>query len=374
MSEEYCIIDASNLTSLNGATDRTSAFANLLSKSGYNVKVYTPGPISETPHSEILEDVEIVPVGDNVHLKSKGSLLRAFVLAVLQKIPENSILQIEHAALGGIASLLSNREFILDVHEFQSLLSKFRLKQESIRFGRVENRVLGYLEKRGIEACSEVIFTTNNAVSIIEKLDVGYENKSIVPNGYFPHIIQNRQTQQFANGRVVFLGSLKPRLDIECLAEISNLEAVSELSIIGGGDDEVVEKVRELSGQSDSVRYYGKQPYNEVVNVLSNSSVGINPFRSIVSDEYMKTASPVKLNYYAAVGLPIVATPGTEIFKNLENSGAARSADNSREHVEQIKEILEEEEIYQMMREASLECGSEMTWEHRLRPFISSLE
>lgn len=355
---DICLVHGGDLAEPSGGTDRVSAFMAGLDDAGYDVAVVVPAPDGEVP--ERLDPVEIIPVSTG----TRGVIdqpIRAVKLA--RKAREvaderNARLQVEHATLAGAMDVLGVSFDILDMHDlsFQSPLYGDR------PFGSFVQRVIRHVEGRAVSEASEVVVVSERMAELVaEEWDVSRDQLAVIPNGYFPEAVEPHRETETVPGRVVFLGTLHPKVDVEALTAVAELPGVEECVVIGDGPQR--EALKEAAATVEDLRVTGQLPDKEAFPLLASATVAINPQHA---SNLQAASSPVKLYYYAALGRPMVLTEGPELAETLARAGAAQLVSSRGGFTEEVCTLLNNGEFRKEMSEAALRAGRRSTWNSRV--------
>lgn len=109
-----------------------------------------------------------------------------------------------------------------------------------------------------------------------------------------------------------------------------------------------------------NVRLVGAKPPSELPRFLKSFDVGIIPYKG---EEFLKGCQPTKTFEYLAAGLGVVSAPIPELVAYAE---VVRLAENAREFVERIREMLQSGNK-QEFRSRCVEIARAQTWDARVR-------
>jgi glycosyltransferase involved in cell wall biosynthesis len=160
------------------------------------------------------------------------------------------------------------------------------------------------------------------------------------------------------------MGTLHPKVDVEVFEQVASLSGVSDLIIIGDGAQR--NKVERLADDYDSVRATGRLPDEEAFELLGSASIAINPQ---TQSELQRSSSPVKLYYYAALGLPMVVAPGPTVVRELVERDAAVTADGSRMVANRVENLLSDDERRSALSGNAREAAESFQWTRRIDKF-----
>lgn len=356
-----CIAHGGTIAEPGGGTDRITAFCSGLSKE-HNVTLVVPEFDGEPPSR--LDETEIIEVS-----ASESRIIEALRLARAAHraaARRDAILQFEHSVLGGFGALTGRREFIVDMHD----LAFPRYDHTNTKLAPLLKHGVRYLEKLGVTTAEHTVVVSDTMGEIIEGLwDIPPSCTSVVPNGYFKEKVKQMSTEKTVSGRVVFLGTLHPKVDVDAIQEVAQLPAVKELFVIGDGYHR--DRLDSLAVQNgmEALNVMGSLPDEEAFSLVSSSEIAINPQKH---SALQRTSSPVKFNYYAALGTPMVISSGPDSAEKLEEAGAAILVGPDENFAESIPHLLRNEELKASMARNAKEISNELTWSKRTKQIEES--
>jgi glycosyltransferase involved in cell wall biosynthesis len=313
------IAHARDISIEDGGSVRVTSLARELQKIGHEITLVVPQPTNEIPFD--LGSVDIVTVsqpetGDIQNFTDKAS--RAIsILRKSIKISDNknSVLKIENSNLAGVATFIGGTNYILDAHDL-GYTQPLPMYQGSL--GPLARKLVQRLEKRGVRNATHIISASKKLSEFfISEWEVDADMVTTVPNGIDLNI-RKYASHSTISGQVVFMGSLRPMIDVDIFSRISKLDCVSKMVVIGDGPKK--ESLLERAEENPKLKVLGYLPKEEAYSIVSKSQVAINP--QIGSSAQVAT-SPVKLYHYAGLQVPIVTTEGPEFAETLKNRGVA---------------------------------------------------
>jgi glycosyltransferase involved in cell wall biosynthesis len=352
-----CLGHGGDLGEPSGGTDRVSALAAGLTEHGFDVTVVVPTPSGPVP--DRLDPVECVYVDP-----PPSSALKAAAVArraAKRARDDDAVLQLEHSTLAGIGTLTGVDGYVLDMHD----LGYSRFDHVDTPAAPLLRRTVKHIEKRALRRADHVVVVSEVMADLVERLwDVPSGSVSVIPNGYFPETVAPFHDVPTEPGRVVFLGTLHPKVDVDTIVAIAGLSAVSEMVVIGDGAQR--DRLERAAEQVDALRTTGRLPDGDAFELVASAAAVVNP--QTVS-AIQRSSSPVKLYYYAALGKPMVVTPGPSMVESLVRHGAAVTARSRRNFVDRVRAVLEDPTFAATLGENAQHVAEDYIWQNKIDSF-----
>ncbi len=361
MAKSVCIAHGGDVSKPGGGTNRVIEFARALNESDFKVHLVVPTPEMEYPQT--LEGVNI----HKVPIRARGvndQFLRGFLVSIKSKKiaeRENSILQIEHSTLGGIASLLGCSNYVLDIHDlgFGGDLYK------SIPLA---PKIVYHLEKRSVKRAAKIIVVSEEMKNfILDKWKIDESKIEIIPNGTY-NKVSIFKTDEEIEGLVSFLGVLTKNVDYHKIIKLAKELEDIKIYVIGDGTirKELLDKLKREG--INNVVVPGYLPDKEAYKILAESQVCLFPLRDTF---HTKVAMHMKTLDYAALGKPI-ATDRDATGNIFARNNAALVSDPSdpSEFIENVKRLLKDEELRRTLSKNAKNLVRSYTWEKQGRKLV----
>jgi glycosyltransferase involved in cell wall biosynthesis len=360
---DLCIAHGGDMGEPSGGTDRVSALARGLQDRGFDVTLVTPRPSDPVPAR--LEPVDLVhvdpPVGNPVARAS--SVVRRAARVARERGAE---LQIEHSTLAGVGTLHGIEGYVLDMHD----LGYSRFDHVGGPVAPALRAGVRRLERRAVERADDIVVVSESMGAMVCDLwDVPPEAVTVVPNGFFPETVRSVADVSTVPGRVVFFGTLHPKVDAETLTALADYPEVSDLVVIGDGAQR--ERLEGASASRESMRLTGRLPDAEAFELVASAAVVVNP--QTVS-AIQRASSPVKLFYYAALGKPMVVTAGPPIAARLVEQDAAVVTVSPAHFVDRVRAALDDDSFATTLAENAEAASAEFRWSRRVDEMVSLYE
>jgi glycosyltransferase involved in cell wall biosynthesis len=336
-----------------------TALAAGLQDRGFDVSLVVPEPVATLP--DCLADVAVRSV-ETDRFGFSNALTRAETVASTARqvaAAQDAVLQLEHSTLAGVGTLRRCNGYVLDMHD----IGYSRYDHVESSAAPILKRGIAWLERRGIDQATHVVAVSEYMRETLrDDWGVADERITVVPNGFFPKRIEEYRDVEEVPGRVCFLGTLHPKVDIETLKAVGRLPAVSELVIVGDGAQR--DRVDTLATEMESVRATGRLPDEEAFKLVASAQVLVNPQ---TESELQRSSSPVKLYYYAALGKAMVVTEGPSVVEELVSARAAKSASSQQGFVSTVERVLKSPDLREELSRNARRATKGFRWDERLR-------
>ncbi|WP_254538278.1 glycosyltransferase [Halomarina litorea] len=361
--EHVCIAHAGDVTDPSGGTDRVTALAGGLSDRGASVTLVVPEVDGSLPDG--LDGVTVRESGDRGNtLATTAALARTADALATER---GARLQFEHSILAGIGALVGCSDYVLDMHD----LAYSRYDHVGGLVAPVARPLVRLLERVAVTRAGHVVVVSDSMREVVEDWGVDPGSLSVVPNGYRPDAVASMPGRERVPGRVSFLGTLHPKVDVDALVAVARLPSVSELCVIGDGNHR--ERLERLAARADldALRVTGRLPDEEAFDLVARSEVVVNPQHPSL---LQRASSPVKLYYYAALGTPVVATAGPAPARELAEAGAAVlvDGDGDGDFAGAVADLLGDAERRREMAANARQAAADWTWSRRVTAFAET--
>lgn len=357
-----CIAHGGDITEPSGGTDRITAFASGLSERGHDVTLVVPEGDGERPAR--LDSVRVETVGTDGFGRGTG-VGRALAVAWRAKqvaAERDATIQFAHSTLAGFATLVGCDDYVLDMHD----LAFARFDHVDSLLAPVLEQGVSWLERRGVRNARHIVVVSEYMKEfVIDEWGVADSAVTVLPNGFFEERRDTFVDTETVPGRVVFLGTLHPKVDVDALRETANLPAVDELVVVGDGA--LREELDTAADELDSLRTTGRLPDEEAFDLVASASVVVNPQEP---SALQAASSPVKLFYYASLGVPMVVTSGPGPAEKFAAAGGAELVEPGDPFADQVAQILRDGDRRDEMAESAGTAAEGTTWTAR----VSQLE
>lgn len=216
--------------------------------------------------------------------------------------------------------------------------------------------------ERQLIARADVLFTGGH--SLFEVKSRLHPNVHAFPSSVdIEHFAAARQPQaqpadqsRIELPRLGFYGVIDERLDIELLAELSDMRPHWQLMLIGP-----VVKIDPLTlPRRPNIHYLGPKVYDELPRYLAGWDVALLPF---ALNESTRFISPTKTPEYLAGGCPVVSTPITDVVRTYGNCGVVRIAATAAEFVAAAEAALADTSDRQRLLRRADRVLEGMSWD-----------
>lgn len=210
---------------------------------------------------------------------------------------------------------------------------------------------------------------------IIEKIRSFSARKDIfhLPNSPQFDMIKRIEPQKKDRYRLVLTaGKVSVQLEISrilsALEGIIKLEPRVTLHIVGDVDQLTQRHISQTVLQKNVV-LYGMLPYNEAIEIVAYSSVGIVWYSKKV--DHILFGDSLKIREYAAAGLPIISDDITDTAQEMTRYDAGSIIHNEEEMINTVMQLVHDDELYGKKRENAIVWAQKKDKKRIMREFIN---
>ena len=359
-------------------TNRVIAFTKAFVDAGFDVYLVIPKPrYKKYLPKELWEEIKIytVPIG------ARGvtdQIARAVsVLYRTKKVASriNAIIQVEHSALGGMASILGVTNYVLDVHDI-SFASPVYSK---LPFSSFTLKSIYTIEKNAVTKASRMIVVSNRMKRfLVKKWKIPEEKIVVIPNGFNQEIIQkvlDKLNKVEERKIVARTGTLFEHLSVEALIHLAKSLRNSDVKILLIGDGPLrsyIEK-RVRDENLKNVIITGFLPYEKAMKLTLKACVVFECMKKSLTTMF---AQPVKVLDYAALGKAMALSDVSEISYELGRKGGALVSDpeDIDAFIDNIHKLLENDKLRKQIGQKAKEFVKDYTWEKQGKKLVKLYE
>jgi glycosyltransferase involved in cell wall biosynthesis len=265
---------------------------------------------------------------------------------------------------------------ILDIHDIvpEFYASKFKVRESSLVF-----RLLVFLEKLSIAYSNHVIISNHLWYEKLIGRSVKPEKCTAIINYPDQSIFRRQQPQARSNGAFVmcYPGSLNwhQGLDIavEAVALLREQAPNLKFRIFGNGPDrEKLHSMVRARNLEDRVFLEGVVPMETVVDIMSNTDLGVVPKRN---DPFGGDAFSTKIMEFMAMNVPIIASR-TRIDQYYFNDKLVQffEPDNAQDLAAKIFDLMCNSEKRSALVKASSEFIAENNWDVKKQDYFDLVD
>ncbi|TYL36432.1 hypothetical protein CV102_22680 [Natronococcus pandeyae] len=362
-----CIAHGGDPSDPSGGTDRIATFATGLVDVGHDVTLVTPQPSNGL--SADLEGVEHVTVPITPRRTVDQPIRAAMVSHRAFRIARrrDAYVQIEHSSQAGVAALMGKSGFVLDMHDLVFPSPQYRLPL----LDPVSKRVLSRIERAGVERSDHVIVVSSPIKEfLVERWGVPRGRISVIPNGFSPVRTDGFLDVPEVSGRVGFIGTLHPKLDLQTFAAVAGAPEVESVVVIGDGSmhQQLERLARRTSG---TITLTGRLPHEKAMGLLASSQVVVYPIRESL---HTRMLSSRKIFDYAALGKAMVLddVSDSDIWARFKSEDAAVFADpdDRADFVHNVRVLLRDDDRRAAVGRTARELATDYTWDKRVDELV----
>lgn len=352
-----CLAHGGDVTEPSGGTDRVTAFASGLADRGHDVTLVVPEGDGALPDRLDSVWVETVPTDGVARGTGVGRALAVARRAKRVADERDAVVQFAHSSLAGLATLVGCRDYVLDMHD----LAFARFDHTDSALAPLLERGVSWLERRGVRRARHVVVVSEYMREFLtDEWGVAESDVSVLPNGYFEERRDAFADAETVPGRVVFLGTLHPKVDVAALRATAGLPEVEELVVVGDGA--LRAELDAAADELDALRTTGRLPDEAAFDIVASASVVVNPQEP---SALQAASSPVKLFYYAALGVPMVVTAGPDPAERFAAAGGAELVEPGESFADRVEALLREDDRRGEMADRAAAAAETATWSSR---------
>ncbi len=253
-----------------------------------------------------------------------------------------------------------NCKLVYDSHEY------FIGVPELISNPKIQN-FWRFIEKRTLPK-ADAMYTVNESIADLYRKEYQREIKVVRNISDAKKINLSLSKEELGlplDKRVVIVQGAGINIDRGGEEMIEAIQYVENAILIFVGDGDVIPSLKEIVKKKDwvdKVKFFGKRPYEELMNFTKHSDVGI----SIDKDTNInyRFSLPNKVFDYINAGIPLLVSDLTEIKKIVEKYEIGLIIPNHQPRViaEYLSEILDNPELYSKFAENTKTAAQELTW------------
>jgi glycosyltransferase involved in cell wall biosynthesis len=376
MVKGVCIIHGGDISKPFGGTHRVVTFAKALRDAGLLVHLVVPKPSSSFPEGIDGIHIHTVPVGE------KGTMDEAlrglFVLLKGERVAKTSrcVVQIEHSSLAGLATLIGYSVFgyVVDVHDLSFDDPRYLDLVPISIFPKLIGRSMYELEKGGVSRASKIIAVSEPMKEFfVKEWGIPEERIEVIPNGCFAEKLDKFKEGVEEEGSIGLIGGLSYKVDHDKIIRLAKeVREIKKIYVIGDGPmrHKFLRRLREE--RINKVIVTGYLPHEVAYGILARSQVCILPLRDTF---HTRVAMHIRMLEYAVLGKAIAADRDATA-RILEQHNAALVSDPSDpdEFVENVRRLLEDENLRRRLGENARRLAKEFTWEKQGKKLVKIYE
>jgi len=192
------------------------------------------------------------------------------------------------------------------------------------------------LEEKRLLKKADIIFVTSKHLmkKCLQHNKNTYYFTNVVDFDHFSRATKKTETPKdlecIPTPRLGFVGALSNfKVDFELLNELALKRPQYQLILIGDEVEGQADKTIKIMKNYPNVHFLGFKKYQELPDYLRGIQVGLLP---MLSNDYTKSMSPMKLNEYLASGLPVVSKKG-DFISHLKKTNRVFIAKNNKNFI-----------------------------------------
>lgn len=239
----------------------------------------------------------------------------------------------------------------------------------------IQRKIERLINSKTLKKAAKILVANEGTKKIVKDFyNVQIENISIIPNGIDVELFY---TNDIKNSKIVFFsGVMYYHRGIDILLKsvsivVKKIPQVKFLLIGEGPELDNLKKIVTDYKIEDNVEFRNWVERKEIINLLSEVTIGIGPLRSTI---VTKDALPIKVLEYMAASLPIIAQKDTLPHDVLIDGENGFFVSNEEELAAKIVYLLEDEQRSKQLGLKSREMVSNFDWKIMASKIIHEYE
>lgn len=223
------------------------------------------------------------------------------------------------------------------------------------------NELYHFIDRFCVKNADQVWNVSSRIVKVREKQGINPAKNFFVPNSVDFDLAKRLPIDQIRKEDLVIVTNLNYSIDyaiiIRCIGDLSKEFPRIRLLIIGSGEaKEELERLTQELRLSERVIFYGQQPHEKVMEILSRAGIGLALYSGKLAWNYY--GDSMKTREYMASGLPVLITEVVSTADDVRDNLCGKTIDleeNSFKNA--VREILQNETVYLKMRQNAVETA-----------------
>lgn len=254
-----------------------------------------------------------------------------------------------------------NCRLVYDSHEYYCGTPELVTRPKVQKFWRkIEKRCLPKVD---------AMYTVNESIADLYRTEYKKEVKvvrNITDANLPPFDMTRKQLGLPFNKKVVIMQGAGINIDRGAEEMIEAIQLIENAVLIIVGDGDVVPDLKKkvlAEGWEEKVLFFGKRPYNELMNFTALSDVGISLDKN--SNINYRFSLPNKIFDYIHAGIPLFVSDLTEITKIVEgyNVGVICPSHNPTFIAAELNKLLNDENKMAELKSNTIKAAKELNWE-----------
>jgi len=247
----------------------------------------------------------------------------------------------------------------------------------------VLNSVYHWIDQICVKYCDETWNASSQMAKARKKhgmIGAAYKRQYTVPMGIWYNEIKRKPASSANRFRLFFIGTLVDYMGLDLVIRGMPQLIVKfpkiRFDIVGIGEEK--RKLEQLAFHLNLKKYVhfhgllsvgGKREY-----LFQSASIGLATFNTMILDDKVKNADPVKLKEYTAYGIPIIVTDAISNTEQIRRSGCGVVIPyNEQAFIRAVNYLFSDKKRYEQIRSNARMYAKNYDWEYIFRTNLKRL-
>lgn len=196
-----------------------------------------------------------------------------------------------------------------------------------------------------------------------------FERQYHVPMGIWYNKVKRVNTDEVSKMKLIFIGHLVDFMGVDLpILSLKNLKKrfpQLHIHIIGGGEAELhLKEIVKNNNLIDRVTFHGWiKTEKEREELLRDGGIGLATFNTLILDDKVKNADPIKIKEYTQYGMPVIATDAISTKNEISKIKAGIIIKyNTKSFVKAVELLLSSQKNYILYRKNALTFAKKYDW------------
>lgn len=240
------------------------------------------------------------------------------------------------------------------------------------------NFIYHAIDRFCVKNADQVWNVSSRIVKVREKQGLDKSRNFFVPNSVDFDFASRLPQDKIRKEDLVIVTNLNYSIDypmiIHTIFDLSKEFPKIRLLIIGSGEAKAeLENLTNELGLSERIIFYGQQPHEKVMEILSKAGIGLALYSGRLSWNYY--GDSMKAREYMASGLPVLITDVVSTADDVRNNLCGKVIKLEKKSFKNaVREILQDDALYAKMRKNAIETAKKFDMKKIYQECLSKLK